>query len=306
MRHVFLVGLVVIGLPLVLSAQQPAGPTRDTIVVMRRDTVVVLRRDTVFIQAPPAQDRERLPPGRGGGYVAETPEERRARFEEARQGRLDRLQQMREERDAYYAALPPVRTSENAFAVMFYPTRLLEIEFPAVNVGVSYVKNGRSGVMASLGVLTAPLSGRDGDGNPNAVARGPIRGVDLGLEGRYYPSPLYNEFPIYLGVGGSYSLASVTFNRFVPNASQTFSRLQAADAQGRRIRGTAVVGWEWRTGGFALDLTTGIEISGRGLFTDDPGLIREFNQNFWNINNANQYNLLVLPIMRMGIGIGKW
>ncbi len=319
MRSVFLVGAAGLLLaPLVLQAQQPAGPTRDTVVVMRRDTVVIVRRDTVFLQAQPQPQRTpeeeltgpRLPPGRGGGGYdydyRETPEERRERLLDARRNRVERLEQMRAEREAYFASLPPARPNEHAFAVMLYPTRLLELEFPSVNVGVSYVKNGRAGLMASFGFLTAPLSGRNFDGTQSAVARGSVRGFDLGLEGRYYISPLRSNFPMYFGIGGSYSVAAVTFDRFIPNPANTFERLSEADAQGRRIRGTALVGWELRTGGFALDLTTGVEIGGRGIFTSNAGLVREINREFWNANRANRYNPQVLPIMRIGIGIGKW
>ncbi len=313
LSHLLAAGLVSVCVAGPAAAQQPTAPQRDTIIVSRRDTVVVMRRDTVFIQEPPrsgpgGRDRSQLPPGRGGGvdYGGETPEERRARLLEARLDRTERLRELREQREAYFAALPDVRTSTRAFAVMVYPTRLLELEFPSVNVGVSYVANGKAGVMGSLGVLTGPLSGRTGASQQTAVARGPIRGFDLGLEGRYYVSPLRNDFPMYLGVGATYSLAAVTFVRYEPNAAGTYSQLRESDAEGRRIRGTAVIGWELRAGGLALDLTTGLELNGRGIFTDEPGLVREINEAFWEVNRANRYNPLLLPIIRIGVGIGKW
>ncbi len=310
MRSALWICLAILVSPLAVQAQQPTGPARDTIVVMRRDTVFVVQRDTIFVQPAPRDGdgpARNLPPDRGErGYGGETPEERRERLAETREERYERFRQIREEREAYLEALPAVRASEHAFAVMVYPSHLLEIEFPAVNVGVSYVKNGKMGVMASLGLLTAPVSGRNQNGNSSAQARGPVRGVDLGLEGRLYPSPLRNDFPMYFGFGASYSLAAVTFNRYVPNADFTFSRLQESHAQGRRIRGTAVVGWELRTGGFAIDLTTGLELNGRGIFTSDQGLIREINSTWWDVNSANRYNALLLPIMRLGVGFGKW
>lgn len=235
---------------------------------MRRDTVVVVQRDTVFLQPDPNAERPSRPSSRDEAYYRERYRERQeGQRYETREERMQRLAELRALRDEQLANLPSARPNEHAYAVLVYPTRLLELEFPAVTAGVSYVKDGKLGIMASLGVLTVPLGGRDFDGNPIAEARGPLRGIDIGVEGRLYTSALWRSFPMYLGAGISYSQANVAFNRYVPNASNTFSRSTESDAQGRRIRGSALVGWELRTGGFACDLTTGLEISGRGIFT---------------------------------------
>ena len=311
-------------------AQQP---TRDTVVVIQRDTLVVIQRDTVYVApareeptrpvAPtrseePEEDRYWTPgrgvapsrdrdAGRGGERDGRPPApglyDRRAELEDARAARRARLEELRRERAERLGRLEDVRDSEHALAFYAYPTRLLEIDFPAATLGVAYVRDGRYGVMASAGVLTRPVN----DFRDIPEGRGPVRGFDFGAEFRYYLGAPYNRFPMYVGGGGSYSWAPVTYERFVPVPERTFERFTAVDATGRRIRVSALIGWEFRGRGVAIDLTTGLEYHGRGIFTDDADLALALDSGVFNsTNRANQYNPGLYPIMRVGLGIGKW
>lgn len=295
-------------------APATTAPARDTVVVIQRDTLVVIRRDTVFLQpeAPARVEYEETPYGTRPRRVGEpgaapappTAEERRAEVARARAERRERLEAYRREREAEIAALPQVRATEASWAVLLYPTRLLEVDFPAVTAGVTYVRRGRLGAMASLGLLTRPIW--DNGAGEVPEGRAPLRGLDLGAEFRYYTSPLYRTFAMYVGGGASFSFAPVAYRRFIPSADGTFERLSAADATGRRIRVNALIGWEYRGGGVAVDLTTGLEYNGRGIFTDDARLAREIDDEFFNVNSANVYNPALTPVIRVGVGIGKW
>lgn len=268
-------------------AQQPA---RDTIVVVQRDTLFVIQRDTVFVQPTPSR-----PPERADGDDRD--------YEDVRAARRARLEQLRRARGERLGQLGDVRGAERALAYYLYPTRLLEIDFPALTFGVAYVKEGRIGAMGSLGVLTRPIN----DFRTIPDARGPVRGIDIGGEFRYYLSPNYRRFPIYFGAGGSYSWAPVRYTRFILNPDDTFERLGSADATGRRIRVSALVGWEFRSdSGLAIDLTTGLEYHGRGVFTDNDALARSLEDDFFNSIFPNEFNPAIYPIMRVGIGFGKW
>ena len=278
-----------------VSAQQP---TRDTVVVIRRDTLVVIQRDTVFVAPAPERagdDRPADPRPERDPYQE---------LEDARAARRARLEQLRAEREERLRLLGDARDSEHALAYYFYPTRLLEIDFPAATLGVAYAKDGRVGGMASVGVLTRPIN----DFRNIPAARGPIRGLDLGAEFRYYVSPRYKRFPMFVGGGGSYSWAPVEYEAFIFNPEGTFERLSSADATGRRIRANLLIGWELRTGSFALDLTTGIEFHARGIFTDNQELARSLEGPFLfdNLTRVNQYNPALYPVMRVGVGIGSW
>ena len=277
------------------AAQVPTAGTRDTVVVVRRDTLVILQRDTVFVREVPTRVRE-APPG------PMSPEERRDALEQARLDRRARLEELRRAREARFASLPEVRGADRAVAVALYPTRLLEIDFPALTAGVTVVKDGRYGLMASAGALVRPLSGN----RDIPEGRAPVRGFDLGVEGRYYASPLYKEFAMYFAVGTSVSVAPVRYTRYVPVASGSYDRLQEADATGRRVRFDALIGWELRSGGIVVDLTTGLEFNFRGVFTDDEALARAIDREFFNLTEANRYNPQLVPVVRVGIGMGKW
>ena len=293
-------------------AQQP---TRDTVVVIQRDTLVVIQRDTVFVTPAQPAPREDDDARDGGGDDEEEdyrtrprrvgePElyDRRADLEDARAARRARLEELRRERAERLGQLEEVRTSEHALAYYVYPTRLLEIDFPALTFGVAYVRDGRQGVMASAGVLTRPVN----DFREIPEGRGPVRGFDIGAEYRYYLGAAYNRFPMFVGGGGSFSWAPVTYSRFVLSPDRTFERFSEVDAVGRRFRVSALIGWEFRGRGPAVDLTTGLEYHGRGVFTDDRELERALNGDIFNSNRANQYNPALYPVMRVGLGIGKW
>ena len=285
-----------VGLP-TARAQQP---TRDTVVVVQRDTLFVIQRDTVFVQ--PATGAEAAPAD--GPRAPLTPDQRREELYRAREDRRARLEQLRRERELALAALPVVRDREASWAALVYPTRLLEIDFPALTAGVTYVRRGRVGVAGTVGLLTRPTWAAV---SRVPEARGPIRGLDIGGEFRYYTSPLYRRFPMYVGGGASYSVAPVRYRRLVETPERTYERFREADASGRRIRVNALIGWEFRSpAGFAVDLTTGLEFNGRGIFTDDAALAREIDNDFWNVNRANAYNPALTPVMRVGIGFGRW
>ena len=158
--------------------------------------------------------------------------------------------------------------------------------------------------MASVGLLTRPIWNSGLDRYPEA--RGAVRGLDVGAEFRYYTSPLYRRFPMYVGGGASFSVAQVQYRRFIATPDRTFERLSEADATGRRIRLNLLIGWAYRSRGVAVDLTTGLEYNGRGIFTDDTGLARDIDGEFWNPTRVNVYNPLLIPVMRVGLGIGRW
>ena len=112
--------------------------------------------------------------------------------------------------------MPKIRATRLSKALYVYPTRMLDIDFPSVMLGLNLLSNGKFGVVSQVGFLTEP-----GIGNPEFQDRGqgkyPVRGLELGLEGRYYVSPLRVRFPFYVGASLHYANAPLVFSRYVRN-----------------------------------------------------------------------------------------
>ena len=318
---------------------------QDTVYVVRRDTVVLIQRDTLFVVERPApapppapvpaprpdsvpatatsphspydipieeltdDDIRRMPRGRGRVNARrELLKYRRA----MRQGRTYWPSKHYSTSRMSFEPPEPVRTSRHAWAYHYYPTRLLDLDFPALTIGASYVRDGVRGLTATVGVLTDPgwLLGDDGgDFGARPVDRFGeprlgIRGFDLGLEGRWLLSETYDREPVYLGMGGSFALAPVSVTTLVRNEAGTFSRLAEADVNGRRIEGTLAIGWDGRfRNGFALDLALGGDIGAKGVFSNVPGVFDDWDR--W-ATTPGQWNWYFMPVMRLGIGLGKW
>ncbi len=122
----------------------------------------------------------------------------------------------REERRAAYLARDCVRTSKHTFAHMLYPSTLMRTNFPQIRYGVTYVSKGRWGASATLGLLTDPRW------HPNATdelefgkARFGLRGVNLGLDGRYYVSNLREHEAVFIALGVSGILAPIFYETYV-------------------------------------------------------------------------------------------
>ncbi len=303
MRTLLVVLACVAGTTLGLAQEPTSVPGgRDTIFVVRRDTVVLMRRDTVFFERQPASPSAPAPqPSRSNAATD---------LELQRLERIDRLRELREARAAAYeaelAARPLVRVSPNAKAIYLYPTRLLDIDFPSVFVSASIVQKGRVGAVGLLGILTAP-NPATAFGFDSGKARYGLRGVDVGLEGRYYISSLRSKFPFYAGAGVQYAIAPLTFERFVRNAEGTFDEFAEVNAWASRFGLNLMTGWELRTQrGLAIDFSTGFTIGTKKLDSKNAGFQRDIQDSFWNLNGPGEPTPFLLPILRIGIGFGKW
>ena len=327
----------------VACALAALGPARaqDTVYVVQRDTVVLIQRDTLFVverpapttpapaSAPgrdsvPAQPRRspydipieeltdddirRMPRGRGRVNARrELLKYRRA----MRTGRTYWPSKNYSTSRMSFEPPDPVRTSRHAWAYHYYPTRLLDLDFPALTFGASYVGDGVRGLTATVGILTDPGwlldDGIDFGARPVDRFGEPrlgIRGFDLGLEARWLLSETYDREPVYLAIGGSFALAPVSVTTLVRNEAGTFSRLAEADVNGRRIEGTLAIGWDGRfRNGFALDLALGGDIGAKGAFSNAPGVFTNWDR--WE-TTPGQWNWYIAPVMRLGIGLGRW
>lgn len=316
-------------------AQQPGRkPASDTIYVVRRDTIVLVRRDTVFFERPPAAAPAPVttPPPSTADEEDQLDLERLERLERLRQlraardqglyrdtlpdnerdadllyeDRLIRLRELRAARDRALAAIPAIRGQDRAIAYYVYPTRLLEIDFPSVLAGINVVSKGRLGIVGQVGILTKPTL-LDPSSSDIGEARLGIRGVEIGLEGRYYVSPLRKRFPFYTAASLHYANAPLTFSRFVRNQAGTFDRFTDVDATASRWTLGLMTGWEYRSAdGFAIDFATGFHFGLRQLASDDLGFQREIRDTFFNVNGNGTPSPFLFPILRIGIGLGKW
>ena len=295
-------------------AQQPAS-ARDTVVVLRRDTVVVIQRDTVFFERPSAPEppggRAPVPARPTAGAPGQRPpdadtvpaygdEEERLYRE-----RLARLMELRAARARLLASRPDVRTSERALAYYVYPSRLLEIDFPSLMVGANIVSNGRTGVAGLLGALTTPIV-NDAGFSDAGQARAGIRGFEIGLEGRYYVSPLTNRFPFYAGGHFLYAYAPLEFTRFARVPNGTFERFGTVPATASRYTLGLFTGWEFRSdNGVAIDFSTGFHFGARQLRSTNPAFNRDIGTTFRN-QRSNSPTFFLFPILRIGLGFGTW
>ena len=342
-RSLPLLGGLAVGAALHAQDVPASGQTqRDTVYVVRRDTVVVVRRDTLFVverQPATAPASDPVPPGRVDDRPRRDPfdipieeltlddietmpygrDRVRARREWLRYQRAMRRDKTYwpsgnyETSDVGYEPPPPVRTSEHAWAYHYYPTRLLDFDFPAATFGASYIRHGKWGVTALLGLLTDPAAaqsandggfGGDPDANRFGEARFGLRGIDAGAEVRWLLSPDFDREPLYLGIGMSFAVAPVTIESLVRNEAGTFSRVREAAAVGRRIEGTAVLGWDARfEKGFALDVALGFDVGGKGVFSNEPGALAGWDR--WD-SQTNAYNPYFIPVLRVGLGFGRW
>lgn len=301
---------------------------QDTVYVVRRDTVVLVQRDTLFVveetsaragyyrrddrpqEAVPIEeltdeDIRRMPRGRMRVNARrELLKYRRA----VRQGSQYVPSGRYVVKGSAFVPPPDVRTSPHAWAYHTYPTRLLDLDFPAVTFGASYVRQGVFGLTGTLGFLVDPSlfqsqSFRTDDGRFGDPRLG-LRGFDLGLEARWLISERYDREPLYIGLGGSYAIAPITITTLVLNEAGTFSRIAEADAAGRRVEGTLVMGWDGRfRNGFALDIALGADLGAKGVFSNVPGALDGW-ESWETIPNA--WNGYLTPVLRIGIGFGRW
>lgn len=306
----------------------PEADAQDTVYVVRRDTVVLVQRDTLFVveQQPERRD-DRAPAGypRNAVPIEDLTDEDIRRMPRGRM-RVDARRELLKYRRAMrqgrpyiatgrysvsrdtFVPPPPVRTSPRAWAYHYYPTRLLDLDFPALTFGASYVSQGRYGLTGTFGLLVNPGFLESGsfrtDEGRFGEARWGLRGFDLGLEARWLISELYDREPLYIALGGSFATAPITIRTLVLNEAGTFSRLTEADAAGRRIEGTLVMGWDGRfRNGFALDIALGFDVGAKGVFSNVPGALNGWDS--WE-SFPNAWNGYVVPVLRIGLGFGKW
>lgn len=272
-----------VGLALAGTTASAQEAPRDTVVVLRRDTVVVVQRDTLVLVEPSAE-QEREP----------TPEERRRRRQE--------------EYAAWLAEQPVRRVPGTSRAVKAYPTRLLDLDFPSLLVGYELAYDGRFAFEGQFGPVISPWLATNPDfgGDGSGRARFGLRGIRLGVEGRYYTSRPHVRFPMYVGAGLEYALAPVLIGMWLPSASGGFERYREVPANGQLFGSSLLLGWELRTPeGLVVDLGTGIRFGAKGLYSASERVQEElFDQRPWlGQQGTVPYFGFVL---RVGLGFGDW
>lgn len=272
---------------------------RDTIVIVKRDTVVILQKEKIrVIQEPSNQsdseDRQ-LSRGRGGSTNEDIIEQRR---------------RMREERareyEEWWAAQPLVRHG-NTWGYKYYLTALGQVDFPSLKVGIERTFNGQIGIQGNLGILIPPADlWSVGFNRDIGKARYGIRGLDFGLNARYYLSDQKKRFPFYLEVESSFSISPIEIGLWTTSADGTFEEFVQAPANAKQFYFGFITGWELRTDeGLLLDLATGIRVGTKSIQSSNAQVQQLITNRYWNLNEQGLTGHLTI-VTRIGIGYGKW
>jgi len=281
-----------------VETPRQAERTRDTVVIIQRDTVVMMRKDTVYFQQIPA-DRTQAP-------ANSRQESRDERVDRLRSEREDLRQLRRQEYEEWLAAQPVRRGPGISYAIKYYPTQLLKIDFPSVGFGVERTIDGRFSLEGMLGFLVRPTPFNDWSEQRPGRARFGLRGIRVGLSGRYYTSDTYKNFPFYIGGEYSYAIAPVEIDLWVPGADGSFERNIQAPVNGQSNSISAFCGWELRTESkLVIDFSTGLTLGIKGLQSRSEFVQRAIDDRFWNLGNANR-TVFGDVMLRMGIGFGDW
>ncbi len=268
---------------------------RDTVVLYRRDTVVVVRKDTVLYELVDPARRTR-------------PQQERP-AESALERRLALREERRREYQEWEESQPVRRPEGKTWAYKFYPSTMLRPDFPGLTVGVERTFNGTFGFETKLGLLTRPITGlafNTFNEQDYGDARFGLRGVKLSVEGRLYMGKDYNAFPFYLGWEVGYALAPLEYGIWVSNNEGTYEQRVDAPVNAQDFNIGMVTGWQLRTPtGLAIDMSTGIRIGVKGLYSSNATIQESIGNRHWNLNDSGSLPYIGL-INRIGIGYGKW